>query len=147
MTRPRHQRQRWKRQGLDNRPKEYTTTTEASAEDRRRVQGIGYDDGGGSGWTKGPLDWQDNKVLVFLTIVFLIVTLSCFCLVVVFVLYIFHQIPFFCSLQEILSVLQSCRKYVCNKCTLTLRMYTVRTGEKKLRALIINKDIHKSLAR
>ena len=33
------------------------------------------------------------------------------------------------SLQEILSVLQSCRKYFCTKCTLTLCMYPVCTGD------------------
>ena len=32
-----------------------TTTTEASAEDRRRVQGIRGNDGGGRGSTTGPV--------------------------------------------------------------------------------------------
>ena len=38
-----------------------TTATEASAEDRRRVQGIGDDDVGGRGLTKGPVDWQRQR--------------------------------------------------------------------------------------
>ena len=41
-----------------------TTTTEASAEDRQLVQGIGDGeggDGGVSGSTTGPMDWQRQK--------------------------------------------------------------------------------------
>ena len=35
-----------------------TTTTDALAEDRRLVQGIEYNYGGGSGSTIGLVDWQ-----------------------------------------------------------------------------------------
>ena len=51
---------------------------------------------------------NDNGVLIFLDIVLLTVTLSRLCLVAVSFWYCFHQIPFFCSLQKILSKLQSC---------------------------------------
>ena len=65
-------RQRQSRQGIDDEPKEYTIMTEASekedehrdynkkreasTEDIRRVQGIGYDNRGRSGLTMGPVD-------------------------------------------------------------------------------------------
>ena len=42
-----------------------TTTKEASAEDRGRVQGIGDNDGGGSGSTTGPVDWQRQRSVDF----------------------------------------------------------------------------------
>ena len=38
-----------------------TTTMDASAEDRRRVQGIEDKDRGGSGLTTGPADWQQQR--------------------------------------------------------------------------------------
>ena len=42
------------------------TTTEALAEDRRRVQGIGDDNGGGNGMMTGPVDWQRQRSVDFL---------------------------------------------------------------------------------
>ena len=42
-----------------------TTTKEASAEDRQRVQGIEDDNGGGSGLTTGPVDWQQQRSVGF----------------------------------------------------------------------------------
>ena len=38
-----------------------TTTVEALAEDRQHVQWIGYNYGGGSGLTTGPVDWQQQQ--------------------------------------------------------------------------------------
>ena len=42
-----------------------TTTTDASAEDRQRVQGIKDDDGGGRVLTTGPVDWQRQQSVGF----------------------------------------------------------------------------------
>ena len=42
-----------------------TTTTEASAEDRKRVQGIGDNVGGDSGSTTGLMDWQRQRSVGF----------------------------------------------------------------------------------
>ena len=43
-----------------------TTTTDASAEDRQRVQGIEDDNGGGSRSTTGLVDWQRQRSVDFL---------------------------------------------------------------------------------
>ena len=59
---------------------------------------------------------------------------------------IFFSSGFFRSLHEILSVLQSRKKYSGTNCTLTLRMSPNVQETKKIRALIINKDERKSLA-
>ena len=45
--------------------KNTTTTTEALAEDIRRVQGIGDNNGGGSGLTTGLVDWQRQQSVDF----------------------------------------------------------------------------------
>ena len=75
---------------------------------------------------------NDNGVLNFLAIASLKVTLSCLCLVAVSFWYCFHHITFFpCSLQEIISVLQSCGKCFCTKCTLTSCMYPPYVQESK----------------
>ena len=80
---------------------------DVSAEDRRRVQEIKDDDRGGSILTTGLLDWQRQRS----------VDLSCFqvansntvsslssrCLFLI----LFSSYSFFCSLHEILSILQS----------------------------------------
>ena len=42
-----------------------TTTTDASAEDRQRVQGIKDDDGGRSVLITGPVDWQRHQSVDF----------------------------------------------------------------------------------
>ena len=100
--------QRWKRrrrQKIDNASKGLETTKEAAA-DWKHARWIG----------------NDNRVLIVFAIGFLTVTLFCLCLFAVSFWYCFHQIPFFCLLQEILSLLQSCGKYFCTKFTLTLRM-------------------------
>ena len=76
-------RRRWR---IDDAYKESETMTEAEA-DWRQARWIG----------------NNNGVLVFIAIAFLIVTLSCLCLVAVSFWYCFHQIPFFPSLQKILS--------------------------------------------
>ena len=122
------------------------TTIDVSVKDRWRVQGIKDDDGGGSGLTMGLVDWQQQRSVDFpcfrVANSNTVSSLSSRCLVLVF----FHQIPFFRSLHEILSVLQSCGKCFCTKCTLTLRMHPLCRGEFKKRVLMINKDIRKSLA-
>ena len=64
--------------------------------------------------------------------------LSCFNLVFFWV---------FCSLHEILSVLQSREKYFGTNFTLTLCMCPYVQESKKLQAIIFNKDKHKWLAR
>ena len=46
-------------------PNTSTTTTEALAEDRRRVQGIGDDNGGDKGYTTGPIYWQRQRSVDF----------------------------------------------------------------------------------
>ena len=72
-----------------------TTTTEALAENRPRVQGIGDDDGGGSGLTTGLVDSQRQRSLHFpcyrIANSNTVSSLSRCCLV----LYYFHQIPLF----------------------------------------------------
>ena len=105
---------------------------DASVEDRQRVQGIKDDDGGSSVLITGPVDWQRQQSVDFpyfqVAISNTVSSLSSRYLVLIF----FHQIPFFsCSLHEILSVLQSWGKYVCTKCTITLRVYPLHTGEFK----------------
>ena len=45
--------------------KTLTTKTEASVEDRQRVQGIGDDNKGVSGLTTGPMDWQRRQSVNF----------------------------------------------------------------------------------
>ena len=123
------QRRHWRRNMIT---KTSTTKLEAPEEDRRRVQGIGDNDGGGSGSTTGPMDWKRRQSVYFPcycvsnsnTVLYLY---RC-CLVLIF----FSSDSFFPrSLQERLSVLQSCGKYFCIKCTVTLRIYPILTGELK----------------
>ena len=47
------------------RTKTTTTATDASSEDRRRVQGIKEDDGGGSISTTGLVYWQLQRIVDF----------------------------------------------------------------------------------
>ena len=86
-----------------------TTTTDASSEDRRRVQGIEDDEGGDSRSTTGLVDWQQQRSVDFpsfqIANINTVSSLSSCCLVLIF----FSLDSFF----EILSVLQSCGKYVC----------------------------------
>ena len=105
-----------------------TTTTDASAEDRKRIQG--NDDGGGSRSTTGLVDWQRQRSVDFPCFQVAnsntVSSLSSRCLVLMF----FSSDPFFPhSLHEIISVLQSCRKYLCTKCTLNFSVKPLRTGE------------------
>ena len=128
---PRNLRRRRRHWQWNMSTKNTTRTTEASAEDRRRVQGIGDNDGGESGLATGPMDWQ-QKCSVNFPLIFAnsntVLYISCCCLVLI----LFSSYSFiFCSLQEIISVLQSRKKYVCTKCTLTLLMCPLRTGELK----------------
>ena len=57
-------------------PKNATTTTEALAEDRQRVQGIGDNDKEGSGYMMGLVDLQRQWRVDLLDIGLLTVTLS-----------------------------------------------------------------------
>ena len=106
------QQQRRRRRRIYDTSKWSETTTEAAAAWRR------------SWWIV-----NDDGVSTFLAISPLRVTLSLLCLITVSFWYFYHKITFFRSLQERLSVLQSCEKYFCTKFTLTLRMYPLRTGE------------------
>ena len=69
--------------------------TDASAEDRRRVQGIEDDDGGGSGSTTVPVDWQQQRSVYFPCFQVAnsntVSSLSSCCIV----LYCFHKITFY----------------------------------------------------
>ena len=106
-----------------------TTTTEVLADDRRRVQGIRDDGGGGSVLTTILVDWKQQRTVDFpcyrVANSNTVSSLSCRCLVL-----ILFPSDYFSphSLQERLSVLKSCGIF-CSKCTITLRMYPVRTGE------------------
>ena len=86
-----------------------TTTTYASAEDRRRVQGIEDNDGGSVRSTTGLVDWKRQQSVYFPC--FQVANsnnfsslYSCYLVLILFSSDSF----FFCSLHEILSVLQSC---------------------------------------
>ena len=124
-------RQRRHRQ-RKTRTKTTTTTMEASTEDIQRVQGIRDDNGGGSGLTTGPVDWQQQRSVGFTCyrVANSNTVSSLYICCIVLILFSSDSIlPR--SLQEIISVLQSCGKYFCTNCTLTLRMYPLRTGELK----------------
>ena len=85
-----------------------TTTTEVSEEDRRRVQGIGEYDGGDSGLTMGPVDWQQQRSVDFTCYRVAnsntVSSLSYHCLVLI----LFSLDSFFLFTAKILSILQSC---------------------------------------
>ena len=106
------QRQRRRRRRIDNAFKGSETKKEA-AEYWRQAWWIG----------------NENRVLISLAIDLLTVTLSCLCLVAVLFWYCFHQIIFlsFTARNTISTAIM--RKYFCTKCTLTLRMYPLGTGE------------------
>ena len=101
-----------------------TTTTDTLSEDRRCVQGIKYNDGGGSRSTTCLVDCKRQRsvdVTCFkVANINAVSSLSSCCLVLIV---FFIRLLFWGSLHEILLVLQSYRKYFCTKCTLTLRMY------------------------
>ena len=80
-------------------------------------------------WRRARWIGNGNRVSILLAIASLPVTLSRLCLVAVLFWYCFHHTTFPRSLQERLSVLQSCGKYFYTKCTLTLRMQLLRTVE------------------
>ena len=71
------------------------TTTDALAEDSRRVQGTKDDDGGSNGSTTGLVDWKRQQSFDFtcfqVTNSNTVSYLSRGCLVLIF----FHRIPFF----------------------------------------------------
>ena len=121
-----------------------TMTTEASAEYRLRVQGIGDNNEGRSGSKIVPVD-NENGVLVFLSVKLLTVTLF-FSVYLLSRFGFFYQISFF-FFTAINSISTAIMWKNFTNCTLTLRLYPLHTGElKKLRVIIINKDIRKYLA-
>ena len=106
-----------------------TTKMDASAEDRQHIQGNKDDNGGGIISTTGLVDWQRQRSVDFPCFQVAnsntVSSLSSRCLVLIFSSdYFFPH-----SLHEILSVLQSCRKYLCTKYTLTFSMYPLHTRE------------------
>ena len=149
VTRPRELRKRRRRRGLDDSPEEYTTateapeeemstkttsttTTEASVEDRKRVQVVKDNNRGVSGSTTVPVGWQQQRSVDFpcFQVANSNIVLSLYSRCLVLVLFLSDS-SFLGLLHEILSVLQSCRKYFCTKCTLNLRMYPLPTGDLK----------------
>ena len=62
---PSNLRQRWRRWWRDMGTKTTITTMEALVEDRRRFQGIGDNNRGGSGLTTGPVYWQQQRSVEF----------------------------------------------------------------------------------
>ena len=129
MTGPRNIRRRWRRWRKKMSTKTSTTTTEVTAEDRRCVQGIGDNDRRGQHLING-LDGLEatTECQIFL--------LSCFyqqhCLVSILLLSrfdIFHNNPFFLFTARKTISTAIMRTYFCKKCTLTLSMYPLRTGE------------------
>ena len=121
-------------------------TTYALAEDRQSVQVIGDNNGDGSGSMTGPVDWKWQQNVEFTCYWVANSNIVSYKSILCIVLILFSSDSFFfCLLQEMLSVLQSFRKYFCTKCTLTLRMYPY-VQEKKIQVFVINKDVRKSLA-
>ena len=117
-----------------------TTTMEASEKDRKRVQWIRDDNRGGSGLTTGPMDSKLQHSVNFLAIVFLTVTLSRFDIVFIIFYFSFtakNNISTAIMLKIFLHQVYTNLAFV----TPTYSRFT------KKRILMINKDVHKSLAR
>ena len=119
-------------------------TTEASVEDRKRVQGMGNNSRGGSGSTTDPVDWQQQWCVDFpcyrVANSNTVLYQSCYCIVFIFFIRLFPPR----SQQVILSVLKSYKKVLYQ--VYTNLLYVPRTYRrlKNLRVLIINKDERKS---
>ena len=125
-----------------------TTTTDASEEDRRRVQGIEDNDRVGSRLTRVLVDWQQQQSVGFLCFRVsksnTVLSLSIRCLVLI----LFSSDYFFFI---------RCMKYYqyCNHAEIFLyQMYTnleyvppTYRRVKKLRLIMINKNVRKSLER
>ena len=148
MTVPRNIRRQWRHRHRKMITNNTTTTTEASAEDRRHVQGIGDNGGGGSWLTMGPADWQRQQSVDF----------PCYCVAnsntvssmsrCCLVLILFSSDYFFRSLKKILSVLKSRGKYFLYQVYTDLAYVSPTYRRvKKLWVLMINKNVYKSLAR
>ena len=91
--------------------KNTTTTMDASADYRRRIQGIEYNDRGGSRLTTGLVDWQQQRSVYFPCFqvgnsnTFLYLSSRCLILI------LFHQITIFSvGCMKYYQYLQSCRK-------------------------------------
>ena len=113
------------------RKKTTTTTTDVSMEDRKHVQGIEDNDGGGSGLTTGPVDWQPQRSVDFpcyqVANSNTVLSLFSCCLVLI----LFSSDSFFLlSARNTIST-AIMRKCFCTECTLNLRMYPLRTGKLK----------------
>ena len=84
---PRNLRRQMRRRQRKMITKTTTITTEASAEDRQRVQRIGGENRGGSGSKMGPVDWQIQRSVDFTCYRVAksntVSSLSCLCLVLI----------------------------------------------------------------
>ena len=124
-----------------------TTTTDASEEDRRCVQGIEDEDVGGSGSTTGPVNWQWQRSVYFTCFQVAnsnpVSSISSRCLVLIF----FHQIPFF-SFAAWNNISNAIMRKIFLYQVYTNLAYLSPTYRrvKKLWVLIINKVVRKPLA-
>ena len=128
--------------------KNTTTTTEVSAEDRRRVQWIRDNNRGVRGSTTGLVDWKRQRSVYFncyrVTNSNTVQSLyRCF-LVLIF----FHQIRLFLFTARNTISSEVMRKIFLYQVYINLAYTPPYVQEsKKLRVLMINKDLRKSLAR
>ena len=144
MTGPRNLQQRRRRRRRKVRMKTTTTTTDASPEDIRHVQGIEDNEKGGIRLTTSLVDWQRQQSVDFLCVqVANSNTNTSRFLVLIF----FHQIPFFPFTTWNTISTKIMRKIFLYKMYTNLAYVppTYRRVNKR-RYLIINKDIHKSIA-
>ena len=123
-------------------------TTEASAEDRRCVQGIGDNDIDGSGSTTGPVDWQQQGSVDFTCYRAAnsntVSSLSIRCLVLI----LFSSDYFFLFAARNTISIAIMRKIFLYQVYINLAYVPpTYTRVKKLRVLMINKDVRKYLAR
>ena len=125
-----------------------TTITDASTDGRQRVQGMGDDNRGGSGSTTGPVDWQWQRSVdcpcYRVANSSTVLSLSIHCLVLI--LFSSDSFSSFASRNTIsAAIVQKIFLYqVYNKFAYVPPTYR---RVKKLRVLMINKDVCKSLAR
>ena len=145
---PRNLRRRWMRQRRKMSTKTTTTTKNALAEDRQRVQGIKDENGDGSESTTGWWIGNNNRVLIFLTFMLLTVTLSRLYIVAVSFWYFFIR-----SLCYLFAAWNNISTAIIRKIFL-YRMYTnlayvppTYRIKKTLRVILINKYVRKYLAR
>ena len=145
---PRNIQQQWRRRWREMSTKTTKTTTEASSEDIQCVQGTGDNDGGVSKITTVPVDWQQQQSVDFLfyciTNIHTVSFLYCRCIVLI----LFSSDSFF-LFTERNTISTAIMWEIFFYQVYTHLAYVPRTHRrvKKLRVLIINKDLRKSLAR